>query len=225
LSRVFNGIEVTPLKENSLFGQIPQLSNEEIQKSKRLSDQIGLLKEKGYQEGYQAGYQNGLLMGTAEGKKIGFQQAMEIAAEERNQESSQFILDVETMREEFEQAAIQWFENAEEKLTDLAMEAVKKVVAAELQINRTVALQIAQEIMSELTNANQARIRINPNDFALFESHREELSRHSLHVKGIEFVPDHSIGSGVIVETESGVLNATVETRLMLLESEFNEAA
>ncbi len=129
MSRVFNGIEVTPLKENSLFGQIPQLSNEEIQKSKRLSDQIGLLKEKGYQEGYQAGYQNGLLMGTAEGKKIGFQQAMEIAAEERNQESSQFILDVETMREEFEQAVIQWFENAEEKLTDLAMEAVKKVVA------------------------------------------------------------------------------------------------
>ena len=217
MSRVFNGIEVTSLKENSLFGQIPQLSNEEIQKSKRLSDQIGLLKEKGYQDG--------LLMGTAEGKKIGFQQAMEIAAEERNQESSQFILDVETMREEFEQAVIQWFENAEEKLTDLAMEAVKKVVAAELQINRTVALQIAQEIMSELTNANQARIRINPNDFALFESHREELSRHSLHVKGIEFVPDHSIGSGVIVETESGVLNATVETRLMLLENEFNEAA
>ena len=67
MSRVFNGNEVTPLKENSLFGQIPQLSNEEIQKSKRLSDQIGLLKEKGYQEGYQAGYQNGLLMGTAVG--------------------------------------------------------------------------------------------------------------------------------------------------------------
>ena len=70
MSRVFNGIEVTPLKENSLFGQIPQLSNEEIQKSKRLSDQIGLLKEKGYHYQYVFCQNAGHGLGPARGQLL-----------------------------------------------------------------------------------------------------------------------------------------------------------
>jgi flagellar assembly protein FliH len=225
LSRVFNQAVVQPLHENIVFGSIPHLTDEEVRRSKRLSDQIGLLKEKGYEEGYQAGYQNGLQMGTAEGRKVGFAQAQEIASGERQTEAAQFFADWEMMREEFEQAVIQWFEQSEEILTGLAVEAVRRILNAELQLTRDSALEIAKEVLSHVSHAKQARIRINPDDFALFESHREELSKHSMNVKGIEIVQDNSISSGVIVETEAGVIDATIQTRLELFENSFEQAA
>lgn len=225
MSRVLNQAVVQPLRENSIFGSIPHLTDEEIRNSKRLSDQIGLLKEKGYQEGYQAGYQNGLQMGTAEGRKVGFSQAQDLAQGERQMEAAQFFADWETMREEFEQAVIQWFEQSEEILTGLTMEVVRRILGAELKISRDSALEIAKDVLSHVSQAKQARIRINPEDFALFESHREELAKHSMNVKGIEIVPDNSISSGVIVETEAGVIDATIETRLSLYENSFEQAA
>lgn len=225
LSKLSSHAVVTPLHENSIFGSIPHLTDEEIRNSKRLSDQIGLLKEKGYQEGYQAGYQNGLQMGTAEGRKRGFDQAQEIASGERQMEAAQFFADWETMREEFEQAVIQWFERSEEILTDMTIEVVKQILNSELQTSRESALAIAKEVLKHVSQAKQARIRINPEDFALFESHREELAKHSINVKGIEIVPDNSLVSGVIVETEAGVIDATVETRLELFQNSFKQTA
>lgn len=225
MSKVVSGFGVVELNQDRMFGQIPKLSDDLKRKSNRLTDQVELLKEKGYDDGYHAGYENGLQMGTAEGRRAGLQLALNQAEAERKTEAKQFMADWETLREEFEQAVIEWFETSEDIMTEMAMEVVRRILAAELEINKQYALEIAKDVLQHITHARRARIMINPSDFALFESHREELMMMSRELEGIEIVQDHSIPSGVVVETDAGVIEATVKTRLELVENEFRNAA
>jgi flagellar biosynthesis/type III secretory pathway protein FliH len=66
---------------------------------------------------------------------------------------------------------------------------------------------------------------INPADFALFESHRDALMVQSRELESIEIVQDNTIKSGVMVETDAGLIDATVQTRLELIDNEFRNAA
>jgi flagellar assembly protein FliH len=194
-------------------------------KPQRLNDQIDLIKEKAYEEGYRLGLEAGTSSGQAEGRKAGFQKAMLDVQSSRTIEIAQFMSDLETFRQEFEDAANDWFERTERIVTDLSMEVVEKILATELEINHQVAIGICKEVLEKITHAKQARILINPKDYALFESHREEIIKQSRELKSIEIVEDNSIRSGVMVETEAGIIDATVETRLELIQNEFDKAA
>ena len=102
------------LNQDKLFGQIPRLSTDLKRVSNRLSDQVELLKEKGYEDGYNAGYENGLKAGNNEGRSAGFIMAQNQAEADRKLESKQFFADWETLRQEFEQAeaAYHWASKA-----------------------------------------------------------------------------------------------------------------
>ncbi len=213
------------LNQDKLFGQIPRLSADLKRVSNRLSDQVELLKEKGYEDGYNAGYENGLKAGNNEGRSAGFIMAQNQAEADRKLEARQFFADWETLRQEFEQAVISWFEQSEEVLTEMSMEVVRQILAAELEINKQYALEIAKDVLEHVTHARRARIMINPADFALFESHREALVTQSRQLEHIEIVQDNSIRSGVVVETDAGIIDATVKTRLELIDNEFRNAA
>ena len=213
------------LNQDKVFGQIPKLADDLKRKSNRLSDQVELLKEKGYEDGYVAGYENGLKAGTNEGRTAGLIMAQNQATADRRLESRQFFADWELLRQEFEQAVIVWFENSEEVITEMSMEVVRQVLAAELEINKQYALEIAKDVLQHITHARRARIMINPADFALFESHREELMVQSRELENIEIVQDNSIRSGIVVETDAGIIDATVQTRLELIDNEFRNAA
>ncbi len=214
-----------PLNQDKLFGQIPKLNENLRRLSTRLTDQVELIKEKGYEDGYNAGFENGQKVGNFEGRRAGLQMAQNQAEAERKIEAKQFLMEWEILRQEFEQAVINWFEQSEEVLTEMSMEVVRQVLAAELEINKQYALEIAKDVLQHITHAKRARIMINPADFALFESHRDELMLQSRELENIEIVQDNSIHSGVVVETDAGIIDATVQTRLELIDNEFRNAA
>ena len=215
----------TSLNQDALFGQIPKLSSDLKRMSNRLSDQVDLLKEKGYQDGYNAGFENGLQAGANEGRSVGLLMAQNQAEAARRLEAKQFLADCELFMQEFEQRVMNWFEQSEEVLTEMSMEVVRQILAAELEINKHYALEIAKDVLQHITHARRARIMINPADFALFESHREELSLQSRELDNIEIVQDASIKSGIVVETDAGIIDATLNTRLELIDNEFRNAA
>jgi len=212
------------LQSKKLFGEMPTLEGSGKQ-SFRLSDQIDTIKDTAFKQGYEAGYESGNLSGQAEGRKAGFQKAMTDVKTARIIEVAQFTADLETFRAEFLEAANDWAARTEKIVTELSMEVVQKILATELEINHQVALGICKEVLQNVTHAKNARILINPKDYALFESHRDEIIKQSRELKSIEIVEDNSIRSGVMVETESGIIDATVETRLELVVNEFNQAA
>lgn len=224
MSNVFTS-GATTLNQDKLFGQIPRLSSELKRVSNRLSDQVELLKEKGYEDGFNAGYENGLKAGNNEGRGAGLLMAQNQAEAERKREAKQFLADWETLRQEFEQAVINWFEQSEQVLAEMSMEVVRQILASELEINKHYALEIAKDVLEHITHARRARILINPSEFALFESHREALMVQARQLENIEIIQDSSIQSGVVVETDAGIIDATVKTRLELIENEFRNAA
>ena len=213
------------LNQDAVFGQIPELSPDLKRMSNRLSDQVDLLKEKGYQDGYNAGFENGLEAGVNEGRSTGLLMAQNQAEAARRLESKQFLADCELFRQEFEQGIVNWFEQSEKALTEMSMEVVRQILAAELELNQKYALEIAKDVLQHITHARRARIMINPADFELFESHREELVLQSRELENIEIVQDSSIQSGIVVETDAGTIDATLETRLELIDNEFRNAA
>lgn len=225
MSRVENLAVVQPLHEAQLFGSIPQLSDDDLRQSKRLSDQIGLLKERGFEEGYQSGYENGVQMGQAEGRRIGEAEAKRIGEMERQKQSLQFLNEFERLKAEFELERQQWFEASERTMAELAMSAVRKILAAELTLTQEHALNITKEVLGHLTHTRQVVIRIHPNDFALFEGHRDELAALAKNLDGIEIIRDDSVQGGVTIETESGVIDATIDTRMHLLENSYDQAS
>ncbi|OWU65759.1 MAG: hypothetical protein CBB60_003080, partial [Armatimonadetes bacterium Cent15-Ar3] len=163
------------LNQDALFGQIPRLSGELKRMSNRLSDQVELLKEKGYEDGYNAGYENGLKAGDTEGKRAGLILAQNQAEADRRREAAEFMADWETMRQQFEASVKEWFDRSEEVLAEMSMDVVRQILASELEINQQYALEIAKDVLQHITHARRARIMINPADFALFESHRDAL--------------------------------------------------
>ena len=207
-----------------MFGEMPILTGSN-QKPQRVTDQIELIRGEAFKQGYQNGLESGTQSGQAEGRKAGFQKAMSDVAAARIIEVNQFMQDVESFRKEFEEAAEEWADRTEKVVTDLALDVVKRILATELEINHQVALGICKEVLQKVTHAKEARILINPKDYALFESHREEIIKQSRELKTIEIVEDQSIRSGVMLETESGIIDATVETRLELIVNEFDQAA
>ena len=213
------------LNQDAIFGQIPRLSGELKRMSNRLSDQVELLKEKGYEDGYNAGYENGLKAGDAEGKRAGLILAQNQAEADRRREVAEFMADWETMRQQFEASVKEWFDRSEEVLAEMSMDVVRQILATELEINQQYALEIAKDVLQHITHARRARIMINPADFALFESHREALMVQSRELENIEIVQDNTIKSGVMVETDAGLIDATVQTRLELIDNEFRNAA
>jgi flagellar assembly protein FliH len=224
LSKVIRG-NISNASMSELFGQIPPLEREQDSGKLRLTDQLELLKEQAYQEGFQSGFLSGTQMGEAEGKRAGQATASAEAAAIRSQEAKLFFEDWEDLRTQFQTAVVEWFEDSEQRMTDLAMDVVRKILASELQLTSDSALNIARSVLSNVTHAKEARIRINSADLALFESHRDELLLISKDLTKFEIVQDPYVQSGVVIETQSGVLDATIETRLELIENEFTELA
>ena len=212
------------LQGKMLFGDIPVLKGMQS-KPNRLTDQIDLIKDKAYQDGYRAGLDNGTLVGISEGRKAGFEAARKEARLERNNEAKQFFEDWESLRSEFEESLAAWYEQSEQAMTELTMEIVQRILATELQVNQQAALGICKEVLHHVTHAKQARVYINPSDYALFESHREELVKQSRELKSIEIVEDGSVRNGVMVETDAGMIDATIDTRLELISNELDQAA
>ncbi|MEI8281873.1 MAG: FliH/SctL family protein [Armatimonadota bacterium] len=225
MSRVEAGLakDAPLLQSRKMFGELPTVGGKN--KPVRFNEQIDLIKELAHEDGFKAGFEAGTAAGLAEGRKAGFQKAMQEVQAERVTEVAQFLADLDAFRLEFEAAADEWCRTAETVVTELSMEVVESILASELEINHQTALGICKEVLAKLTHARQARILINPKDYALFESHRDEIIKQSRELKSVEFIEDNSIGSGVMIETESGTIDATIETRLELIKNEFGQAA
>ena len=118
------------LQGKKLFGEMPSVGGLN-NKSQRLTDQIGLIKDTAHLEGYRAGFEAGTSAGQAEGRKAGFQKAMSEVQLGRSKEVVQFMKDLESFRAEFEEAVSEWFDRTEAIVTELSIEVVQQILATE----------------------------------------------------------------------------------------------
>lgn len=108
-------------------------------------------------------------------------------------------------------------DEAERDLVDLALEVARRLVGQVVAQDREVVVSMVREALRGARGRRSIVVRVSPEDGPVVEAHRHELAR------AVEGVPvylevDESLGSGdTVIETESGRIDARLETQLAVL--------
>lgn len=189
--------------------------------------------EKRYQEAHAQGAQMGFAEGYAKGEAKGIEAGLEIAlarVRDENEAAHQeqiaaFAQDLSQILNQTQTSVEQWYADAEISLASLAVEIARRTIGQELSLNADAVITIAKQVLQEVTTGNKVRIRVNPIQSAALDSRREEIAQSVSHIREIEIVCDPSIKNGIIVESESGVVDGRIESYLQRLADDITEEA
>lgn len=163
----------------------------------------------------------------AEGFEVGFQQGLQTVLANEQARIATFDAELRALVRRVEQALELWFQKAEDSLARLARAVARKVIATEIEARPELITPIVREALGYAKDSTSVRIRVNPFDLPTLEERRSELLAACAGIQGIEIVGDESLSRGsTIIETEGGVIDATVESKLdNLFQSELADAA
>lgn len=104
----------------------------------------------------------------------------------------------------------------------LALKAAKKIVGRELEAKPETIVDIVRQTLKPVTQNHHIRIFVSKQDKDALEKHKKELKTILEHVQTfvIEEREDVTPG-GCIIETEAGIINASLENQWRALESAF----
>jgi flagellar assembly protein FliH len=173
----------------------------------------------GYAQGQKAGRERGLAEGRRTGRDEGREEARQMILEAESGALQEFAQALEATLETVGPAVQRWQEAVETRAAELAMDAVRALLANELATQRPDAMGIVREALGFAEGSVRATIRLAPFDRAALAERREEILQACAGLRDIELVDDRSLEGGCIVETEQGVVDATLATRLSLLEA------
>ena len=182
-------------------------------------------RDSGREEGLTIGKQDGYIVGLEEGKRKAYADAKQELDQANAAQIQRFAQSIETVLEDFKAQEQQFFKDAEEALAGLATEIAKRAIARELTQSRESVVALAHQVLEEASDASRARLRVSPLDGSTMEANRAGLKSAFSHLDDIEVVEDRSIGFGVKLETDLGMIEARVEDYLARIVEESREAA
>lgn len=180
------------------------------------------------QAGMQAMFENakveGFEAGVIEGREVGRQEGLELARFEFEQahhaEIQKFHLALEAFVDRAQASIDDWYCQAEEGLTSLAIEIARRALCEELQTSRDSVLSITRQALEEVRHGTDVRVRVNPMDASILESRRADILSSISDIRGLEVVPDLHVAAGCQIETDGGVIDARVHSYLARLAQE-----
>lgn len=209
-----------PENKEALSPPEPQRSSEAV-----LKEATAKAKVTGYAEGRLEGFQAGREEGFLDGRDLGRQQGLDEIRAEMDEERR---LHTEALRSEAELFAQRVREFTEQSYEELrkakeeivqshalfALEVARRTVQAEIKQTPEAVLAIAQNALKELHQGTDFRVLVSPDDLAFLESNRQTILESLTHIRGLEIAPDRTIQGGCMVESESGTIDARIESYL-----------
>lgn len=174
----------------------------------RTAESLEKLREAARMEGRQEGYVEGL----SEGQKEAFE-ASRVAHEAA---VAAFRVALDEKAASLDDAMKAWYAAAEENLASLAVAIAAQVLGRELETSKDAVTHLAREAIQAVANADKVRIRVNPFDSELIAAHKALILAAGPTVRGVEIVDDPSIEGGVKIESDAGLIDATIRTQLEL---------
>ncbi len=111
-------------------------------------------------------------------------------------------------------------------LTALARRIAEKLLGRELALRPDAVADVARLALAEARGAHELVVRAHPDDLAALEAARPRLRAELALVPEVRLHPDPSVGrGGCIVETESGSVDARLETQLDAIERAMTPSA
>jgi flagellar assembly protein FliH len=180
-------------------------------KSKPMTvEELSELTETARKEGFQQGLKDGTEQGIREGTKVGEKSGQQRAYIEAKKE-------IETLQHTLRQLTTRLHEplekqdnNIENILVDLALNLAQKIVASEIKTEPSIVLDMVRLVLADIPkSAKNTRISFHPDDAKLVTNLIPENQREW------SIISDESLSSGgCIVETDSSLIDYSVESRL-----------
>lgn len=177
-------------------------------------------REEGRAEGIKIGYAEGLVEGQKEGRQQSYAQSKAELDRAHGNQIQQFAEGINDAMRQFEEQREQWFVHAEEKLAGLAIEIARRAISKELETSRESVVEIAHQVLEELTESSRVRLRVNPIDGSVMEARLTEIRAAFSNLQNIEIVEDRNVGFGCCLETDAGMIDARVENYLARIVSD-----
>ncbi len=106
----------------------------------------------------------------------------------------------------------------------LALKAAKKIVAAELKQHPESIVDIVIQSLLPVKQNHKIKIFINKEDKQILEANKSAIKEHFEHLQSLSIQERNDVSpGGCIIETESGIINATIENQWRALESAFGK--
>jgi len=130
--------------------------------------------------------------------------------------------DFQSVFSDFEKIKIDNCKHAEVNAVKIAMAIAKKIVLGEVSVNEDMVIKIVNQVMGKITGDEQVKIKIHPDDFQVIKMHETGNAELILNRKSILFEEDSGITrGGCVVETDSGNIDARLESQLLIIEEAF----
>lgn len=157
-------------------------------------------REEGYHEGFAEGQQEAFeaTRMSMEASVVAFQQALDQKAES------------------VAQAMDAWYASAEENLAALAAVVAARILGRELEVSKDTVTELTREAIRHVAAVDKARIRVHPFDVPLLAEKKAMILAAGSTLKGVEIVDDETIEGGVKIESDAGLIDATMRTQLEL---------
>lgn len=152
------------------------------------------------------------------GYEAGFRQGLEDARAQEQVILENFRRELAAVVDRIEKAMILWYDKAEHGLAELSIDIARKVVGDALERNPDAILEVVREAMARVELATRAVIRVNTSDLPAIEERKPDVIAAAQSVREVQFVGDDSLSRGsVVIETEEGVVDASVESKALRL--------
>jgi flagellar assembly protein FliH len=152
------------------------------------------LKAAAWTEGFQQGYDEGLKLAAQE-------------QEETLARLGSLLGQVAADNEEL-------LRGLETQVVELALAVAEKVIAREARTDPQIILSVVRSALSEVHDATELRIHVNPDDVPLLEQRWQEMLPRSVAAHSELIVDELVERGGVIVETRIGYVDSQLKTRI-----------
>jgi flagellar assembly protein FliH len=155
---------------------------------------------------------------TQEGFNVGYQEGREEAVKENAQLLAETTAALNKLHGAFPNAVKQ----NEEKLVRLAMEIAEAVISEELVAKPEIALKTVERAIKRVSDLERVIIKVNPLDLDLILPKQESFRNILPDVQEFVITGHYSIArGGCLIETNSGTVDAQINTQLAVLEEVF----
>ncbi len=113
--------------------------------------------------------------------------------------------------------------DAMQAVLPLALKAAKKIVSKELEAHPETIVDIVLQALAPITQNHRIKIYVSKEEREIVEAHKSKIRDLLEQVESLSILdrPDITPG-GCIIETESGIINATIENQWRALEAAFD---
>jgi flagellar assembly protein FliH len=171
------------------------------------------MREKAQEEGYRSGFARG------------YEEGLQTGRNQAESEQAQFRSDMEALVSLIERERQRLWREAEPQIIAFVLEIARQIVKDEAQVNRDIILGIIRNALRRVVDTDHIRLRVNVSDLDTVRASREDIMAILDGIRHLEIVEDRRVEpGGCVVETESGIIDARIETQFNEIELALQQA-